>query len=138
MSMQISDAAGGRIIRYDEAVREAIDQEMDRDENVLVMGIGVDDAKAIYNTTTGLLEKYGPERVFDTPLAEDAMTGVAIGAAQAGLRPIHVHIRMDFLLLAGKYDSVRGDGVYTEAIDLDGDGRIAFTDFILFADAYGR
>ena len=100
MSMQISDTTGGRVIRYDEAVREAIDQEMERDENVLIMGIGVDDAKAIYNTTTGLLEKYGPERVFDTPLAEDAMTGVAIGAAQAGLRPIHVHIRMDFALLA--------------------------------------
>jgi pyruvate/2-oxoglutarate/acetoin dehydrogenase E1 component len=47
-----------------------------------------------------LLEKYGPERLFGTPLSEDAMTGAAIGMALAGLRPIHVHIRMDFLMLA--------------------------------------
>src|SRR5919205_1452070 len=51
-------------------------------------------------TPRGLLAKYGPERVFGTPLSEDAMTGTAIGMALAGLRPIHVHIRMDFLLLA--------------------------------------
>jgi pyruvate/2-oxoglutarate/acetoin dehydrogenase E1 component len=60
----------------------------------------VDDPKAIQGTTRGLVEKYGPERVFGTPLSEDAMTGAAIGMALAGLRPIHVHIRMDFLLLA--------------------------------------
>ena len=89
-----------RILTYAEAVREATDQEMARDPAVIVMGIGVDDPKAIYGTTAGLQEKYGAERVFDTPLAEDGMTGIAIGAAQAGLRPIHVHIRMDFVLLA--------------------------------------
>lgn len=100
MSTQSKDITATRTLRYDEAVREAIDQEMERDPDVFVLGIGVDDAKAIYNTTAGLVEKYGPDRIFDTPLAEDAMTGVAIGAAQAGLRPIHVHIRMDFALLA--------------------------------------
>ena len=89
-----------RILTYAEAVREATDQEMARDQAVIVMGIGVDDPKAIYGTTAGLQEKYGADRVFDTPLAEDGMTGMAIGAAQAGLRPIHVHIRMDFVLLA--------------------------------------
>src|SRR5687767_10237713 len=73
---------------------------MARDPAVFVMGLGVDDPKAILGTTRGLVEKYGPDRVFDTPLSEDAMTGVAIGAAMAGLRPIHVHIRMDFLMLA--------------------------------------
>src|SRR5947208_7402484 len=73
---------------------------MARDPSVIVLGIGVDDFKAVYGTTRGLLEKFGPERVFDTPLSEDGMTGVAIGAAMAGLRPIHVHIRMDFLTLA--------------------------------------
>jgi pyruvate dehydrogenase E1 component beta subunit len=46
-----------------------------------------------------LLDRFGPERVFNTPLSEDAMTGVAIGAAMAGMRPVHVHIRMDFLML---------------------------------------
>lgn len=89
-----------RVISYIEAVREATDQEMEIDPNVIVMGLGVDDPKAILGTTLGLAQKYGPERVFDTPLAEDAMAGVAIGMALAGLRPIYVHIRMDFLMLA--------------------------------------
>src|SRR5271163_4325905 len=51
-------------------------------------------------STRGLLERFGSERVFTTPLSEDSMTGVAIGVAMAGMRPIHVHIRMDFLMLA--------------------------------------
>lgn len=89
-----------RVLSYPDAIREALDQEMSRDETVLVMGQGVDDPKRILGTTRGLLEKYGPQRVFDTPLSEDGMTGVAIGAAMAGLRPVHVHIRMDFVLLA--------------------------------------
>ncbi len=89
-----------RILTYAEAIREATEQEMARDASVIVLGIGVDDFKAIYGTTKGLVEKFGRERVFDTPLSEDAMTGVAIGVALAGLRPIHVHIRMDFVLLA--------------------------------------
>jgi len=89
-----------RTLSYAEAIHEAIEQEMTRDPSVIVMGLGVDDPKGIYGTTLGLVEKFGPERVFDTPLSEDAMTGVAIGASLAGLRPIHVHQRMDFLLLA--------------------------------------
>lgn len=89
-----------RILTYPEAIREALDQEMERDPSVIVMGQGVDDPKRILGTTNSILEKYGPRRIFDTPLAEDGMTGVAIGAALAGLRPVYVHIRMDFLLLA--------------------------------------
>jgi pyruvate/2-oxoglutarate/acetoin dehydrogenase E1 component len=89
-----------RTLSYVEAVREAADQEMARDPSVLVFGLDVDDPKSIQGTTRGLLEKYGPGRVFGTPLSEDAMTGAAIGMALAGLRPIHVHIRMDFLMLA--------------------------------------
>ncbi len=85
---------------YVEALREAASQEMERDPSVVCFGLDVDDPKAIQGTTRGLVERFGPERVFGTPLAEDAMTGVAIGMALAGLRPIHVHIRMDFLLLA--------------------------------------
>ena len=73
---------------------------MARDPTVVLFGLDVDDPKAIQGTTRGLVEKYGPERVFGTPLSEDAMTGAAIGMALAGLRPIHVHIRMDFLMLA--------------------------------------
>src|SRR4051812_31607245 len=92
--------AGVRTLSFVDAVREAADLEMARDPSVVVFGLDVDDPKAIQGTTRGLLEKYGPERVFGTPLSEDAMTGAAIGMALAGLRPIHVHIRMDFLMLA--------------------------------------
>jgi pyruvate/2-oxoglutarate/acetoin dehydrogenase E1 component len=93
-------AGGERTLSYVEAIREAADQEMARDPSVIVFGLDVDDPKAIQGTTRGLLEKYGRSRVFGTPLSEDAMTGAAIGMALAGLRPVHVHIRMDFLMLA--------------------------------------
>lgn len=89
-----------RIITYGDAIREATAQEMARDPSVILFGMGADDFKAIFGTTKGLVEAFGRERVFDTPLSEDAMTGLAVGAALAGLRPIHVHIRMDFLMLA--------------------------------------
>ena len=89
-----------RILSYPEAIREAIEQEMSRDSSVIVLGQGVDDPKRIYGTTNEFLERFGTKRVFDTPLSEDGMTGVAIGAALGGLRPIHTHIRMDFMLLA--------------------------------------
>jgi len=95
-----TDPPAGRTLSYVEAVREATDQEMARDPSVILFGLDVDDPKAIQGTTRGLAEKYGPERVFGTPLSEDAMTGAAVGMALAGLRPIHVHIRMDFLMLA--------------------------------------
>ena len=73
---------------------------MARDPSVIVLGMGVDDPAGIYGTTRGLVKMFGGDRVFDTPLSEDAMTGMAIGAAMGGLRPIQVHIRMDFVLLA--------------------------------------
>jgi acetoin:2,6-dichlorophenolindophenol oxidoreductase subunit beta len=89
-----------RILSYAQAIHEATEQEMERDPSVIVMGIGVDDFKGTYGTTLGLKEKFGAARVFDTPLSEEGMTGIAVGAALGGLRPIHVHIRMDFLMLA--------------------------------------
>jgi pyruvate/2-oxoglutarate/acetoin dehydrogenase E1 component len=89
-----------RTLSYIDAIREGTEQEMLRDSSVVVFGLDVDDPKAIQGTTRGLLEKFGPERIFGTPLSEDAMTGAAIGMAFAGLRPIHIHIRMDFLMLA--------------------------------------
>ena len=89
-----------RKISYVNAIQEATEQEMRRDKAVIIYGLDVDDPKAIQGTTEGLLEKFGPNRVFGTPLSEDAMTGAAAGMAMAGLRPIHVHIRMDFMMLA--------------------------------------
>jgi pyruvate dehydrogenase E1 component beta subunit len=91
--------AGSRLLTYVNAIREALEQAMEADPDVFLFGLDVDDHKAIQGSTRGLAERFGPERVFTTPLAEDAMTGVAIGAAMAGMRPVHTHIRMDFLLL---------------------------------------
>jgi acetoin:2,6-dichlorophenolindophenol oxidoreductase subunit beta len=89
-----------RQLSYCDAINEAMFQEMERDDSVFVYGIGVPDHKKIFGTTKRLLETFGPDRCFDTPLAEDAMTGFGLGAALGGLRPIHIHIRVDFLLLA--------------------------------------
>lgn len=89
-----------RKISFCEALNEAMRQEMERDPNVFVYGLGVPDHKRIFGSTAGLLEKFGPERCFDTPLCEDTMVGFGLGAAINGMRPIHVHIRVDFLLLA--------------------------------------
>ncbi len=98
--MSTQTEQGGRILTYVDAIREALTQEMEADESVFVFGLDVDDHKGIQGSTKGLVEKFGPERVFTTPLSEDAMTGAAIGAAMTGMRPVHVHIRMDFLMLA--------------------------------------
>lgn len=95
----VIDVTGQRVLRYVDALCEGVAQEMERDPRVFLFGLDVDDHKAIQGSTRGLQQRFGPDRVFNTPLSEDAMTGVAIGAAMAGLRPIHVHIRMDFLML---------------------------------------
>jgi pyruvate dehydrogenase E1 component beta subunit len=84
---------------FREALSLGIQHEMEADPTVFVYGLDVPDHKRIYGSMFGVLEKFGPGRVFGTPLSEDAMTGVALGAAVSGLRPIHVHIRADFMLL---------------------------------------
>ena len=89
-----------RNITYRNAINEALTQEMERDSSVFVYGIDVGDHKRIFGTTTGILEKFGIARCFSTPLAEDTMLGFGLGAAINGMRPINVHMRMDFLLLA--------------------------------------
>ena len=73
---------------------------MERDSTVFVYGIGVPTADRIFGSVKGIAEEFGPGRCFDTPLSEDAMTGFGLGAAISGLRPIHIHIRVEFLLLA--------------------------------------
>ncbi|HLD76656.1 MAG TPA: thiamine pyrophosphate-dependent enzyme, partial [Rickettsiales bacterium] len=88
-----------KLIRYVDAIAQGCEQEMKRDDKVFVFGLDVDDHKKIQGSTAGL-EKFGAQRLFGTPLSEDAMTGVAVGAAMYGYRPIHVHIRMDFMTLA--------------------------------------
>lgn len=89
-----------RHLKFLEAVREATDQAMARDPRVFLMGLGVADPKGIFGTTIGLGEKHGADRVIEIPVSENAMTGVAIGAAIAGLRPIITHQRIDFAMCA--------------------------------------
>ena len=90
----------GRKLSYAAAIREALELALTNDERVFVMGQGVDDPVGMFGITVDLHKKYGQERVFDTPLSENALTGVAIGAALAGMRPVYMHNRPDFLLLA--------------------------------------
>lgn len=92
--------AGNRKITYSEATREALAQALSIDDRVFIMGQGVDDPSGMFGATRGLHREFGTERVFDTPLAETALTGVAAGAAMAGMRPIYFHNRPDFLYLA--------------------------------------
>lgn len=87
-----------RQITYCEAINEATVQLLERYENIFVMGLGADDPKRIFGSTVGLSEKFGKKRVFEIPISENAITGVAIGAALAGMRPIMTHQRMDFML----------------------------------------
>ncbi len=89
-----------RIITGAAAIREAIDQSMAKDQRVFIVGEGVPDPKGVFGTSTGLREKYGKERVWDMPVAENGMTGAVIGAAISGMRPILVHQRLDFALLS--------------------------------------
>lgn len=89
-----------RIITFAEAINEATTTAMENDPSVICYGLGVDDPKGVFGTTLGLRDRFGPERVFDTPTSENAMTGIAIGAALNGIRPVVTHQRLDFFLLA--------------------------------------
>lgn len=89
-----------RKLKYSLAINEAIHQMMESDESVFLIGQGVKSPWYVGNTARGLLEKFGVERVIDTPVSENAITGAAIGAAIAGMRPIVVHPRVDFMMYA--------------------------------------
>ena len=89
-----------RLLGYGEAIREALDQALNTDPDVVVMGLGVPDPKGVFGSTLGLQERHGLNRVFDIPLSENAVTGVALGCATTGLRPVLVHQRVDFTLVS--------------------------------------
>lgn len=82
------------------AINDALSVAMARDPNVICYGLGTPDPKGVFGTTAGLQERFGDERVFDMPTAENAMTGIGIGAALYGLRPVMTHQRLDFALLS--------------------------------------
>jgi pyruvate/2-oxoglutarate/acetoin dehydrogenase E1 component len=112
-----------REIMYRDALREAIDEEMQRDPLVFIIGEGIAERGGSYKVTEGLLAKYGPKRVRDTPIAEAGMIGVGVGAAIAGARPIVEILYVDFAMLgmdmlvnqAAKFRLMTG-----------GDGRVPF------------
>lgn len=88
------------VMTYIDAIRSAMKDEMERDENVFVMGEDVGVKGGVFGTTKGLLEQFGEYRSLDTPLAESAIAGVAIGAAMYGMKPIAEMQYSDFMLPA--------------------------------------
>ncbi len=89
-----------RQLKYKEAISEGLCQAMERDPSIFVTGIGVDYSAGIFGTTTEALKRFGPSRVFESPASENALTGICIGAAAMGKRPVFVHARVDFSFLA--------------------------------------
>src|SRR6516225_1403004 len=84
-------------LTYRDAVIRGIAQEMERDPDVVFLGEDVAAAGGVFKATVGLLERFGPERVRDTPISEEAIVGAAMGAAMNGLRPIAELMFSDFL-----------------------------------------
>jgi pyruvate dehydrogenase E1 component beta subunit len=88
------------VITFREALNQAMDEEMERDDRVFLMGEEVAEYDGAYKVSKGLLAKYGPRRVLDTPITELGFTGIGVGAAMAGLRPIVEWMTFNFGLLA--------------------------------------
>jgi pyruvate dehydrogenase E1 component beta subunit len=89
-----------RVIAFRDAIKEAMDEELARDERVYLMGEEVAEYNGAYKASRGLLDKYGPKRIIDTPIAELGFAGVAVGSAMNGLRPIVEFMTWNFALLA--------------------------------------
>lgn len=89
-----------REIQFREALREALNEEMRRDENVFLMGEEVAEYNGAYKVSQGMLDEFGPKRVIDTPIAELGFTGIGIGAAMNGVRPVIEFMTFNFSLVA--------------------------------------
>lgn len=89
-----------RKIKYSAAISEALVSEMSANQDIFITGIAVDYPSGIFGTTVEAHKKFGPKRVFDSPAMENALTGIAIGAAAVGKRPVIVHPRVDFMFLS--------------------------------------
>ncbi len=89
-----------RKLSFSLAINEAFHQMMGKDKSVFLIGQGVNSPWYVGNTATGLLKRFGKGRVIDTPVSENAITGAAVGAAIAGMRPVVVHPRVDFAMYA--------------------------------------
>jgi len=88
-----------RELTFAQAIREALDEELSRDPNIFVMGEDVGAWGGVFRTTEGLYEKYGPERIIDTPLSEEGFIGLAVGAAITGMHPVAEIMFGDFITL---------------------------------------
>ncbi len=88
------------ILTVREALRQAMDEEMERDADVILIGEEVAQYNGAYKVSQGLLDKYGPKRVIDTPISEEGFTGIGIGAALVGLRPIIEWMTFNFSIQA--------------------------------------
>ena len=82
-----------------DAMSESLVQSMKKDKNVVILGEGVTDVKGIFNSTNAALKKFGHERVIETPVSENALTGIQLGMSLLGKKPILMHARVDFSLL---------------------------------------
>ncbi|WP_086564036.1 alpha-ketoacid dehydrogenase subunit beta [Streptomyces africanus] len=91
------------VITYREAVAEGIAREMRRDSSVVCLGEDIAAAGGVFKTTVGLLKEFGPERVWDTPISEQAIVGAAMGAAMTGMRPVAEIMFSDFLACCWDY-----------------------------------
>lgn len=96
----MSEKSKRSVITYAMAVNEGIAQVMEKYSSVFLIGEGVPDPKGIFGTTLGLQKRFGKNRVLDMPVSENGLTGMCIGAALCGLRPILTHQRADFSLLS--------------------------------------
>ncbi len=102
--------AGMREITIAQAVNEALAEELRRDETVFVIGEDVAEAGTPFKVLSGLVEEFGPERILDSPISEAGITGLAVGAAMTGMRPIVDIMFGDFLTLVMDRRSVRRAG----------------------------
>lgn len=89
---------GGTRLSFAQAINAGLRQALELDPGVFVFGIGADGPTGIFGTTTGLVDQFGSERVFDAPISEAGLSALATGAANSGLRPVLVHQRLDFML----------------------------------------
>ena len=103
---------GVRGLTYADAILEAAAGLMEEDKRVFVIGQGVDDEGGVFGTTKGLHKRFGKDRCIDTALAENGVTGIAVGAAVCGMRPMLVHMRMDFIPLSRPDNKPRRGGVH--------------------------
>src|SRR5213080_5554862 len=89
-----------RTVEFREALREAMSEEMRKDENIFLMGEEVAEYNGAYKVSQGMLAEFGPKRIIDTPISELGFSGIGVGAAQNGLRPIVEFMTWNFAVLA--------------------------------------